>query len=179
MPVDAEPPSRPLEILDYNPAWAAMFATEHALLAEALGPAALAIEHVGSTAVPGLAAKPIIDIAVELYDLEYLPGVVPAVEALGYLYRGDGLHAGRHFFRKPKESEAFDGRTHNLHVYEPGHADFFEVVAFRDYLRTNPERAGEYAALKRRLAAEGMQGMDYTDAKTTFIHRCLAAIYGV
>jgi GrpB-like predicted nucleotidyltransferase (UPF0157 family) len=168
-----------IELLDYDPAWAELFATEHALLAEAFGGYASAIEHIGSTAVPGLAAKPIIDIAVELYDIDDLLRLVPAVEALGYAYRGDGRHPGRHFFRKPPESEGFLGRTHNLHIHGFGHDDFIEVIAFRDHLRAHPARAAEYAALKRTLAASGLEGNDYTDAKTAFVHRCLAEVFGV
>lgn len=164
--------------MDYDPAWAEAFAVERALLAEALGPGVSAIEHVGSTAVPGLAAKPIIDIAVELYDGEDVIRRVAAIEALGYAYRGDTLMAGRHFFQKPAGAESFHGRTHSLHVYEFGHPDFFEVIAFRDFLRAHPEHAAAYGALKRDLAASGLDGMAYTDAKSAFVYGCLREAFG-
>lgn len=173
--MDARAPR--LSIVDHDPAWAGAFASERELLATVFGDSAVAIEHVGSTAVPGLPAKPIIDIAVELYDIEHLAGRIDDVEALGYAYRGDGLHPGRHFFRKPPDSEGFHRRTHNLHVHGLGHPDFVEVIAFRDYLSAKPGRAAEYAALKRRLAARGLDGMAYTDAKTAFIHDCLREIF--
>ena len=162
-----------IDIVDYDPGWPAQFAAERALLEVIFGNVATAIEHVGSTAVPRLAAKPIIDIAVELYDIDALAGRIRALEALDYGYDGDVFLEGRHDLHKPPEATTFHGRTHALHVYELGHPDFVDVIMFRDYLRARPLVAAEYAALKRYLVASGLDGMNYTAAKTEFIERCL------
>jgi GrpB-like predicted nucleotidyltransferase (UPF0157 family) len=167
-----------LSTVDYDPAWTEAFATERILLDVVFGEVATAIEHIGSTAVPGLAAKPIIDIAVELYEIDALAGRLPALEALAYSYDGDVFLPGRHDLHKPPEAKTFHGRTHALHVYEFGHPDFLDVITFRDYLRSHAQAAGEYAALKRDLVASGLDGMHYTTAKTEFIERCLREVYG-
>ncbi len=176
----AEPDAPPtIVIVDYDPRWAVQFEAERVLLEEIFGDRATAIEHVGSTAVPDLAAKPIIDIAVELYDIEALGGRLPDLEVLGYEWDGDTFLAGRHDLHKPAEATTFDGRTHALHVYEFGHPDFVDVITFRNHLRTHPAVAREYAMLKREIAANGIAGMDYTAAKTDFIERCLRDAFGV
>jgi GrpB-like predicted nucleotidyltransferase (UPF0157 family) len=162
-----------IRIVDYDPAWPRAYEAERVLLADVFGEVATGIEHVGSTAVPGLAAKPIIDIAVELYDIDALAGRLPALEDLGYGYDGDVFLPGRHDLHKPPEATTFRGRSHALHVYEFGHPDFFDVIAFRDYLRGHSPAAHEYAALKRDLVASGLDGMNYTAGKTEFIERCL------
>jgi GrpB-like predicted nucleotidyltransferase (UPF0157 family) len=168
----------PLVIADYDPAWAEMFAAEREVLAEIFGVFATAIEHVGSTAVPGLAAKPIIDMAVEVYEIQVLAALLGPLEELSYSWDGDTFLPGRHDFHKPLEATTFVGRTHALHVYELGHPDFVDVIAFRDYLRANPEAARDYAALKREIASSGLTGMAYTGAKTDFIERCLRTAFG-
>jgi GrpB-like predicted nucleotidyltransferase (UPF0157 family) len=177
--VSESPAQHPIEIVAYDPAWPARFAEEQACIAEVLGAYATAIEHVGSTSVPGLAAKPIIDVAVELYEIEALAGRLAELEDLGYAWDGDTFLPGRHDFHKPPEATTFQGRTHALHVYELGHPDFIDVIGFRDHLRAHPEAAREYEALKREIAASGTVGMDYTIAKTDFIERCLARVYGI
>jgi GrpB-like predicted nucleotidyltransferase (UPF0157 family) len=94
-------PGSTITILDYDSAWPIAFETERALLAIVFGVVATGIEHIGSTAVPGLAAKPIIDIAVELYDIDALAGQLPALGELGYAWDGDTFLPGRHDLHKP------------------------------------------------------------------------------
>jgi GrpB-like predicted nucleotidyltransferase (UPF0157 family) len=178
MPIVAGPQPSRIAIVDYDPAWPTAFEAERARLEPVFGDVATAIEHIGSTAVHGLAAKPTIDIAVELYDIGFLAGRVGALEALGYGYDGDVFLEGRHDLHKPPEATTFHGRTHALHVYEVAHPDFVDVITFRDYLRAHHRVARDYAALKRSLAAGGLDGMRYTAAKTEFIERCLRHAYG-
>jgi len=112
---------------------------------EALG--AVVVEHIGSTAVPGLLAKPIIDLLAGLSPLDVGPGVA-AMEALGYEYLGEYGIPGREFFRKGGEQ-----RTHHVHAVELGGAHWVRHVAFRDYLRAHPDEAARYGAAKVEAAA--------------------------
>jgi GrpB-like predicted nucleotidyltransferase (UPF0157 family) len=127
------------------------------------------IHHVGSTAVPGLAAKPIIDIQVGVADLETARSCIEPLAALDYLYapyRADEIA----WFCKPSPAR----RTHHLHVVPLGSPRFTAVLEFRDLLRSDPEVAREYEATKRRLAAElGRDREAYTDAKQPFIEQAL------
>lgn len=123
------------------------------------------IEHVGSTAVPGLAAKPVIDIMVGVKDLESSRPAIPAVEALGYCYapyRPDEMH----WFCKP--SPAF--RTHHVHLVPHESPSWIRRLAFRDHLRAHPDAAAEYADLKWKLAGQyRLDRETYTEAKGPFI----------
>jgi GrpB-like predicted nucleotidyltransferase (UPF0157 family) len=160
-----------VEIAEYDPAWPAAYERERALIARALGDLMLGIEHVGSTAVPGLGAKPIIDITVGIHRLADGEKCVGPLEELGYEYRGDGEIPGRHYFRKFTRGE----RTHHLNIVEH-EGDFWERhLLFRDYLRGCPEEAEEYYRLKLRLAAQFRDDrVGYTEAKTEFIESALA-----
>jgi GrpB-like predicted nucleotidyltransferase (UPF0157 family) len=126
------------------------------------------VEHIGSTAVPGLAAKPVIDIMIGLADFSIADSLVPRIAALGYEYDSSFEHVFPHrrFFRKVAGGAA----THHLHVVAEG-GDFWERhVLFRDHLRTHAETRRRYAALKRELArAEWESGAAYSEAKTAFI----------
>jgi GrpB-like predicted nucleotidyltransferase (UPF0157 family) len=138
-----------VEIVAYDPAWPSRFENERALLLPELAPwLAGPIEHVGSTAVPGLDAKPVIDIMAGVESLSASRDAIAAAERCGYLYypnRDDVMH----WFCKP--SPAF--RTHHLHLV-PFDSDLWKArLAFRDHLRQYPGVAREYAALKRELAA--------------------------
>ncbi|MGI8927454.1 MAG: GrpB family protein [Tepidiformaceae bacterium] len=156
-------------IAQYHPAWPALFAEEAARLQEACGLALLAIEHIGSTAVPGLAAKPIIDLMPGVASFEAAITLVPAVEALGYAYLGEFGIARRHYFRKGDGPEP---RTHHLHMVEVGGEFWERHLLFRDYLRSHPETAAAYAAMKRDAATVHGIAPDtdaYTEAKSPFI----------
>jgi len=168
-----EPPPRggrdPVVVADYDPGWPALFAEEQVRIFEALGRTA-AVEHVGSTAVPGLAAKPIVDILVGIPPADDLDRCVGALVALGYDYMPEYEMSlpNRRYFRK---SDAQGRRTHHVHAVPLGGPFWHRHIAFRDYLRRHPEAAGEYQNLKRRLATEAETHPEYTFAKTEFIRR--------
>lgn len=156
-------------IVDYDPAWPAAFNRERMTIAVALHGIARTIDHIGSTAVPGLAAKPIIDILVGVDSLDTVPGCVSSLEALGYEYLGENGIPERHYFHKPGGGGARD-RTHHLHLVVVGSAHHCRHRAFSDYLRAHDDTRDEYAALKRELAERfAMDRAAYTDAKSDFI----------
>lgn len=160
----------PIRLAPYDPAWPSRFAEERAALSEAIGAwAPGGIHHVGSTAVPGLDAKPIVDILVGVDGLEESRACFEPLATLDYLYapyRADEMH----WFCKPSPNR----RTHHLHLVPTDSSRFREELAFRDWLRSSPAIAREYAALKHDLAARFSQDREaYTDAKADFIHRTL------
>jgi GrpB-like predicted nucleotidyltransferase (UPF0157 family) len=163
---------QPIRIVPYDSAWPARFESERGALDEAIGELATGgIHHVGSTAVAGLDAKPIIDILVGVKDLKTSLACFEPLRRLDYLhapYLADQMH----WFCKPHPSQ----RTHHLHLVPTGSKRYVEELAFRDYLLSDPEAAKEYAGLKRRLAACFEHDREaYTDAKTDFIRHALAA----
>jgi GrpB-like predicted nucleotidyltransferase (UPF0157 family) len=154
----------PVVIVDYDPRWAEMFVEEKARVVEALKGLDVAVEHVGSTSVPGLASKPIIDIMVVAPDPATGEKIIAPLTALGYDYRGELGIPGRFYFAK--------GRPHkyHLHMYPRCHPEIARHLLFRDYLRANPKAAHEYAKLKRALADEFRDDREaYTEAKNDFI----------
>ena len=161
----------PVRLVTYDPAWPARFESERALLEAAVGDSAVGgIHHVGSTAVPGLDAKPIIDILVGVSDLESSRSCFEPLAELDYLY-APYLAEEMHWFCKPDPQR----RTHHLHLIPVGSPRFEDEIAFRDLLRSDQAMAAEYLALKRRLAAEFEHDRDgYTDAKAGFIAAALS-----
>lgn len=169
----------PVEIVPYDPAWPALFAEEAAHL-RALLPAELIgrIEHFGSTAVPGLAAKPIIDMLVEVRSMEDVAQrIAPLLQAEAYEF----------FWRAPEHGlpgmdyawfirrDAAGRRTHHIHFLEAGSSEW-ERLLFRDYLRAHPEAARAYGALKLRIAAEHPDDrVAYARAKTRFVREAMQA----
>jgi GrpB-like predicted nucleotidyltransferase (UPF0157 family) len=139
---------RVIEVVDYNPAWKAAFVLERSLLQEALGEIVVAVHHIGSTSVPGLAAKPIIDILLAVTDLAALDDKGAEMAALGYKAKGENGIPGRRYFHKGGPQ-----RTHHAHAFTAGDPNLTRHLAFRDYLIANPEVTQEYAALKKRLAS--------------------------
>jgi len=161
---------QPVEIVEYDPLWPVKFEEERQVLVRTLaswlaGP----IEHVGSTAIPGLAAKPVVDIMAAVSTLEGSRGAIEAATELGYCYFPYQAES-EHWFCKP--SPMF--RTHHLHMVPIGSAKWLQTIAFRDYLRAHPTVAAEYEALKRNLAQEFHFDREaYTEAKRPFIDRIL------
>jgi GrpB-like predicted nucleotidyltransferase (UPF0157 family) len=157
-----------VQIVEYNLQWPLMFAVEQSLLAAAINIDACVIEHIGSTSVVGLGAKPIIDIMVGLPDFAHADDLVPNVVALGYDYiaKYNADMPFRRFFKRWSQGTA----THNLHMVETG-CDFGERhLLFRDYLRQHPEAVQAYESHKRELAEREWQDVnEYADAKTDFI----------
>jgi GrpB-like predicted nucleotidyltransferase (UPF0157 family) len=166
-----------IEIVAYDPAWPAQFAQEAARLRAALdGDLVLAIEHFGSTAIPGLAAKPIIDILIGVRALRQArAGFVAPLRRLGYVFWADNPKTDRLFFVKGMPPYGAR-RTHHVHVGERD-GELFRRLPFRDYLRTHPEAARDYEALKRDLAARHRTDREaYTAAKTAFVDRIMALV---
>jgi len=156
-----------IEIVDYNPGWPLRFAEEKAALLEAIGHWVVVIEHIGSTAVPGLGAKPIIDIMVGVRQLADARYCIAPLAAIGYEYvsQFEDEMPERRYFRKGSQTRHF-----HLHMVELASEFWQRHLAFRDYLCAHPEAVREYEALKRRLASQyGTDREGYTEAKTKFI----------
>jgi len=156
-----------ITIAEYSFAWRQMFAEEKMRLQEIL-PISAVVEHIGSTSVPGLAAKPIIDMMVGITDFTQADALVPGVQSLGYEYvsQFEVEMPFRRYFRKDNEGV----RTHQIHLVALNSEFWNRHLAFREYLKTHPDVAAEYAALKRQLAEQDWQDVnDYADAKTEFI----------
>src|ERR1044072_3192132 len=147
---------RIIEVVDYNPLWITAFEKEAAVLNVVFGERMLEMHHIGSTAVPGLDAKPIIDILVILDNTDDISNFDRAMEDAGYRVRGECLDAtipgtpGRFYFTK----ETHGVRSHHVHVYAKGHWEISDKLAFRDYLRSHSDKATAYGELKRRIAAQ-------------------------
>ena len=154
----------PLDLVDYDESWPARFVYYRDELAELLGDVALRIEHIGSTAVPGLAAKPVVDLLAGLESLDLMPQQIRAMEALGYEALGEYGLPGRLFFRKGSEP-----RTHHVHAVELGGDHWRRHLAVRDYLRAHPAEADAYAAEKRRVAAATSDRDEYSEGKAAFV----------
>jgi putative glutamine amidotransferase len=158
--------SRSYLIADHDPAWPLEFEKEAAAIQSALGAIAHRVEHVGSTAVPGLAAKPVIDIQVSVERMEPRERFVGPLETLGYEFVADPTDAEHEYFKKDVRGV----RTHQIHVCPVGSEWERRHLVFRDHLRFHPEDAARYAELKRRLAERHPNDvMAYVDAKTPFI----------
>jgi len=137
-----------VRVVPHRPEWAALFAEEAARLRAALGDRLMAIEHVGSTSVPGLAAKPILDLAASVPSLREAEALVPALRALGYIHKPDPEMPERLYLVKgPPER-----RTHHLSLAEPASRLWREHLLFRDRLRADAALASDYARLKFELA---------------------------
>ncbi|MFH9671693.1 GrpB family protein [Streptomyces sp. NPDC017405] len=156
---------QPVEIVEYDPRWPLIFRQLSAALQDRLGPLVLRVEHIGSTAVPGLPAKPVVDMDVVIPAGADLAEVVAALRPLGYLHEGDLGITGREAFSAP------DGAPeHHLYVCAADSPELARHLAFRDYLRTHPESVRRYAELKRDLALRHRDDRSaYTEGKTAFI----------
>jgi GrpB-like predicted nucleotidyltransferase (UPF0157 family) len=161
-------------ISDYNPAWSVIFEQERTSLQTALGPLVLTIEHIGSTAVPGLAAKPIIDLQLSVRSLaEAQASCIGPLQTLGYAYmpQYEAWLPGELFFRK----EHSGLWTHHLHIIQGDDPRCRDRLLFRDYLRNHPEVVRAYAKLKRDLAVafdDDISG--YRTAKDAFVAATMA-----
>ncbi len=164
-PISPEERAEPVVVVPYDPAWPAAFELLRALIAPALGDLAAGIEHVGSTAVPGLDAKPIVDIDVVIRHAGDFVEVAGRLAALGYAHLGDLGIVGRDAFR------AVPGLPrHHLYVCASGAAALQAHLTLRDALRADPALAAAYAALKRDLAERYRDDRDsYAEGKTAFI----------
>jgi len=163
------PPRSPIVVTDYDPGWPALFERLAQPLEEEVAELGGRVEHVGSTAVPGLAAKPVIDIDVVVPTAADAPAAIARICALGYVYQGDKGVEGREAFLWPAGAP-----EHHVYVVVEGDAPHTDHVRFRDHLRRDPRAAQQYADLKRGLAARhGADRLGYSDAKTRFVARTL------
>jgi len=166
-------------IKEYDPNWQSLFEVERDELMEAIGHYVADIQHIGSTAVPRLAAKPVVDIMVGLRRLLDAQDCILPIEAMHYEYLPElELEKGfedRRYFRKSKNGI----RTHQIHIVEIN-SDFWKrTLLFRDHLRAHPQSANDYAALKKELAKQFENDREgYTNAKTDFINGVLSG-YGI
>src|SRR5918911_3848893 len=158
---------RKVEVVPHDPQWRDEFEAEAKQVAAALGENVVAVHHIGSTAIPNIYAKPVIDLLVEVRDITAADGRGSAMESLGYEVMGEYGIPGRRYFRKDNREGI---RTHNVHAFEAGSAEGERHLAFRDYMIAHPADAQRYGELKRKLAEEHPQSMDeYMDGKDGFI----------
>lgn len=165
---ELKPHNARITLAEYDPGWPDLFAREAGRIRSVLGDAAVQIEHVGSTSVPGLAAKPIIDILLAVPDSADEPSYLPAMEAAGYVLR----------IREPDwfEHRLFKGPDTdiNLHVFSAGASEIGQMLRFRDWLRATDADRDEYERVKRELAERTWRHVQhYADAKTAVVHEIL------
>jgi GrpB-like predicted nucleotidyltransferase (UPF0157 family) len=179
---EAVQPPRPVVIVPYDPAWPVTFERLRDVYAGALGHLAPAVEHVGSTAVPGLTARPIIDVDVVIPSRDALAEVIRRLAALGYRHQGDlGVTGREAFAREGADEVPWDGTVrrwpaHQLYICVADSDELRRRLQFRDWLRTHPASLAEYGGLKAHLAQiyrDDPEG--YTGAKTAFIDAALTA----
>jgi GrpB-like predicted nucleotidyltransferase (UPF0157 family) len=161
---ELKPLTAPIEIVDYDPGWPALYEREEVRIRAALGEKVVRLEHVGSTSVPTLPSKPIIDIVLEVKDSADEPAYVPDLEASGYVLRHREPEWFEHrMFKRP------DTNVH-LHVLSANEPETDRMLLFRDWLRTNAADRERYASAKRELAARDWKyGQQYADAKTAIV----------
>ena len=157
---------RKVEVVPHNPKWHDAYQSESQRIINALGDNVVAVHHIGSTAIAGIYAKPIIDILVEVKDL-FLLDSYSSTQSLSYEAMGEfGIRDRRYFIKYNLDGE----RTHHLHMFKADSPQVSRHLAFRDYMRSHPESAREYSNLKRELAAKYPQNIDrYMDGKDGFI----------
>ena len=160
-----------VRVVDHDPGWADLAAEACRRVRRAAGGIVVDVQHVGSTAVPGLPAKPILDLAAAVAASDAIPELVEKLTMLGYIYRGDGEDSGGHLF--VWESSP-DVRTIHLHVVELSDDQWGDYLRFRDLLRQDPEVRRRYAELKQELHAKFPKDRkSYTDSKHEFIREIL------
>lgn len=165
-------------LVPHDARWSNEFGRESAAVARALGDVLVEIHHIGSTAIPGIVAKPVIDMLAVVADLGLVDVRAAALESLSYEAMGEFGITGRRYFRK----NGTDGvRTHQVHAFKVNSPDVRRHIAFRDYLRCHPAEAQRYSELKLALAQRSSSDIDsYTDGKTTFVREIESrALHGV
>jgi len=154
-------------VVPHDPRWKALFLDEQAILDDSLGEQAIAIEHIGSTSIPGILAKPIIDILIEVVSVDELDKLNPVMESVGYEVMGEFGIESRRYFRK---TNAFGRRTHHVHAFSSSSPHLLRHLAFRDFLIAHPETAQRYSEIKAKLTKHGQTSMEaYISGKEPFI----------
>jgi len=153
-----------VRLAPYSSEWPKLFEEEEKLLRGLIGKCVIDIQHIGSTSIPGMTAKPILDIGIAIARFQEGKRCVKPIESLGYEYRGENGIPGRHYFAKG------DPRTHHLHMLELDSEEWRKHITFRNFLRENKEMAREYARLKRDLAEKFRNDrLSYTEGKSDFV----------
>lgn len=156
---------RKVEVFPHQPEWSKMFREESKKIKYLFEEEILNIFHIGSTAIPNIKAKPVIDLMVEVINMENVDNFNNGMKQLGYEPLGENGISGRRFFRK-----GGDNRTHHLHIFEKGNEEIIRHLTFRDYMIAHPEEAMEYSNLKQNLAEKFPTNIEkYIEGKSDFI----------
>lgn len=153
-----------IRVVPYDPQLAGLFAAEAVLIKQALGNNCIAIHHIGSTSVPGLSAKPILDILPVVRNIQAVDQATKAMQSIGYEAKGEYGIAFRRFFQKGKNV-----RTHNVHIYQENDPEISRYLKFRDWMRSHPTDAEAYGQLKQELAATSQDILQYCNGKDSFV----------
>ncbi|MBX7074072.1 MAG: GrpB family protein [Pirellulales bacterium] len=165
------PENRRVVLCPHDPGWANIAAAERTRWRAAIGDALVTIDHIGSTAIGGIAAKPIIDLLATVASLDAFDACAPQVVALGYQWRGEFGIAGRRYCTD--DDLVTGARRFQVHAFARGDAQIERHLAFRDYLRAHPREASDYEAEKRRVAALHSEDWgEYAEAKSPWIRAC-------
>ena len=161
-----------VKLVEYNPNWPEMFKAESEILHDLLEDIAIGIHHIGSTAVLGMDAKPVVDLMVEATDLEIVQSMTDEFKKAGYEVLGESGIPGRHFITRNSAGK----RTHDIHIFQSAHKEIEQMILFRDRMRENASEAEAYSELKHDLASKHRHDpVRYTQEKTEFILRALDA----
>ncbi|MCU5070273.1 GrpB family protein [Bacillus pacificus] len=170
-----------ITIEEYNIKWESEFNKLQTLINDVMEDSILSIEHVGSTSIKGLAAKPILDIDIVIEDYEIFSEIVKKLETIGYYHQAEWSYKGREAFGRkdafvPWSEESIVWMEHHLYVCDKNSEELRKHIAFRDYLREHEDVAGEYGRLKDELARESKSRTSYSEGKTKFITNILEEI---
>ena len=154
-----------VKVVPHNPEWKKMYEQEKEVLKAILGGLLLEVYHIGSTSIPDICAKPVIDVLPVVKDITKVDNLNEQFEAQGYEGKGEFGLPGRRYFVKGEPQ-----RTHHIHIYETGNPEVIRHLAFRDYMRTHPQEARAYSDLKEKLAHQFANDRDaYIDGKDSFV----------
>lgn len=154
-------------VVPYDPRWPCEFQRASSEVSLAMGPVVMAVHHIGSTSIPGLLAKPVIDMLAEVSDLSAVDQRAAVMTGLGYGVMGEFGITGRRYFRR---NDSQGRRTHQIHAFVAGSFNVIRHLAFRDYLRAHPMPTRQYGELKRRLAVAHSHDIEaYMDGKDAFV----------
>ncbi|MYL63446.1 GrpB family protein [Bacillus hwajinpoensis] len=172
-----------IEIYEYDEQWSKSFRLLKQVIELNLTDLVIKVEHVGSTAVKGLGAKPILDIDIVIKSYDVLPAVIQRLEKIGYFHQEVWSIEGREAFGRKDTLTPWDGNNtiwmeHHLYVCNQDSNELARHIAFRDYLRSNPEAVAEYDRIKRNIANRATDRADYTIGKTDFITKILERAIG-
>ncbi|MCA1057689.1 GrpB family protein [Rossellomorea aquimaris] len=167
-----------IEIVQYDDRWSEEFHSIKRVLSIALKDVIIWIEHVGSTSIPGLGAKPVLDIDIVIESYDVFHSVILQLEQIGYFHQKEWSFEGREAFGRKNLLTPWDGKgtqwmAHHLYVCHKDSKELARHLAFRDYMRDNPQAVIEYEQIKRRLANTVTSRDSYTEGKTEFINRIL------